>query len=468
MYYLCNVQLKTTTKRKEKNMSNLKEIFAAEENKKFTENGDLAYKSTTNLLIDLLFMSEYYGKHLDEVTIGTSEKEKLFSMFMRDPRYGLGRRDLGRKLMEMSECSCREIAKAGRYDDIWHICGLTPEALDFLRGEIEKGNELAKKWMPRYSSRNLMVARAIAKAWGMNKQQYGKFIKAKTVENNLSRHNYYDIVFEHVPSLAMIKYFNAFKRHEETSDRFEKYLESVQNGEKKMNVSTTNVYDIYKNRNKIDPDLFFSQLEKVQGNWLPIVDTSSSMQAHNDSFGKALAIGHYLGKTSTYMPNHVVSFSSHPQFIELGVTKPHEGRYSYNPFSHENKESQYIREIASMYTGDCSNTNLGAVMDLLQGLDKENVPEYLVVLSDMEFDSGSSVSKDKTMKYFKQLGVNTKIIWWNFNARATTCPETVTSDKYGNIFLSGYNPMLLKFLESGFNAETFLDKLLQEYEKSIG
>ena len=29
-----------TKKRKEKNMSNLKEIFAAEENKKFTENGD--------------------------------------------------------------------------------------------------------------------------------------------------------------------------------------------------------------------------------------------------------------------------------------------------------------------------------------------------------------------------------------------------------------------------------------------
>ena len=171
------------------------------------------------------------------------------------------------------------------------------------------------------------------------------------------------------------------------------------------------------------------------------------------------------------MPNHVVSFSSRPQLIELGVTKPNESQYyyhPYNPFSCENKESQYIREIASMYTGDCSNTDLGAVMKLLQGLDKENVPEYLVVLSDMEFDSGSSSSKERTMEYFKQLGVNTKIIWWNFNSRNTTCPETVTSDKYGNIFLSGYNPMLLKFLENGFNAEAFLDKLLQEYKKSIG
>jgi hypothetical protein len=165
------------------------------------------------------------------------------------------------------------------------------------------------------------------------------------------------------------------------------------------------------------------------------------------------------------MPNHVVSFSSRPQLIELGVTKPNKSHYCYNPFSCEDTESQYIREIASMYTGDCSNTDFGAVMKLLQGLDKENVPEYLVVLSDMEFDCGSSMSTLETMQYFKKLGVNTKIIWWNFNSRNTTCPET---DKYGNIFLSGYNPMLLKFLENGFNAEAFLDKLLQEYKKSIG
>ena len=171
-----------------------------------------------------------------------------------------------------------------------------------------------------------------------------KFIKEKQ-SRTIFRHND-DIV--NIPSLAMIKYFNTFKRHEETSARFEKYLESVQKGEKKMNVSTTNVYDIYKNRHKIDPDLFFfSQLEKVKGNWLPIVDTSGSMQDNNDSFGKAISIGHYLGKTSTYMPNHVVSFSSHPQLIELGVTKPRKECYAYNPFYHENIESQYIREIST-------------------------------------------------------------------------------------------------------------------------
>lgn len=454
-------------------MSNLKEIFENENNKKLTENGDNAFKSTTNHLIDLLFMSEYFGKHLDEVTLGNSEKEKLFAMFMRDPRFGLGRRDLGRKLMLLAECDNAEIVKAGRFDDLWAMYGPLAYVLvhgplahvfDYLRSEIEQGNELAKKWMPRYSSKNLMLAREIARLWGMNKQQYGKFIKASTTESKLSQHKEKDIIFEHVPSLAMLKYFKAFSTKPETAERFHMYLESVKKGESKLNVSTTNVYDIYKNRNKIDPDLFFSQLEKVQGNWLPIVDTSGSMQDSNDSLGKALSIGHYLGKCSTYMPDYVVSFSSRPQLIKLGDFSSNSWEMGCFLRKTTNPNSQYNKEIASMITGDCSNTNFAAVMDLLRGLDKENTPEYLVVLSDMEFDHGSSMSKERTMEYFKSIGAKTKIIWWNFNSRATTCPET---DSYGNIFISGYNPMLLKFLETGFNAEAFLNKLLDEYKKAI-
>lgn len=442
-------------------MSNLKEIFAEEYNKKLTENGDFAYKSTTNRLLDLLFMSEYFGKHLNEVVIGNSEKEQIFAMFMRDPRFGIGRRDLGRVLMSKAGCTPKQMVTAGRFDDVWQT-SLSKEVLDYLRSEIEKGNELAKKWMPRYSSRNLLTARLIAKAWGMNKQQYGKFIKCNTTENKLSRHNEHEIIFEQVPSLAMVKYFAAFGKKETTSARFNAYLESVKKGEKKLNISTTNVYDIYKNRGKIDADLFFDKLEKTKGSWIPIVDSSGSMQDANDSYGKAMSIGHYLAKCSTYMPNHVISFSSRPQLIELGVGSNSSHSRYWAPDSVGN--STYDKEIRSMYTGDCSNTDFGKVMELLRKLDKDNAPEYLVVLSDMEFDGGSSTSKEKTMQLFANNGFKTKIIWWNFNTRNTTCPET---DKYGNIFLSGYNPMLLKYLESGFDGEQFLDKLLQEYKRAI-
>jgi hypothetical protein len=224
---------------------------------------------------------------------------------------------------------------------------------------------------------------------------------------------------------------------------------------KKYNLKTFELSQAY--------PLFFDKLEKISGSWIPVVDTSGSMLDSNDSFGKALSIGHYLAKCSTYAPNKVISFSSRPQLIELGVDKPKASYWGYSR-SIRQEYSQYAKEINSMYTGDCSNTDFGAVMRMLQQLDRENAPEYIVVLSDMEFDYGSSMSKDATMALFRQNNFPTKIVWWNFNSRATTCPET---DAYGNIFISGYNPMLLNFLEAGFNANTFLDKLLSEYQKYL-
>ena len=437
---------------------NINEIF----NVKLTKNGDLAFKKASDdTLINILFMTEYYQKHLDLVpALEPTEENQIFSMFIRDPRYGLGRRELGRKLMSMTSVPIDRIIKAGRVDDLFHIEYEEPfyfkVVLDYLRSEINKGNELVKKWMPRYSSKNRGMARYIAQYWGMNKQQYGHFIKCATTENKLSRHNYGDIEFEHVPSLAMLKYAHAFATKPELKERYAKYLEDVRAGRKDLKVSTATVYDIYRNRTKIDADLFFSKIEKISGSWIPIVDSSGSMQDSNDSYGKAMAIGHYLAKCSSYAPNKVISFSSHPTLITLG-----EGNYARH-FSTE-RDSQYQREINSMHTGDYTNTDFGAVMRLLSHLDGD-MPEYLVVLSDMEFDMGSKLSKDATMELFKSKGYKTKIVWWNLNSRNTTAPEM---DNYGNIFISGYTPMLLKYLEAGFDAKQFLNRLLVEYAKSL-
>jgi hypothetical protein len=122
----------------------------------------------------------------------------------------------------------------------------------------------------------------------------------------------------------------------------------------------------------------------------------------------------------------------------------------------------YDEEIKSMYTGDCSNTDFGAVMNILKEL--KEFPDYLVVLSDMEFDYGSRQSKNELKQIWKENNCNTKIVWWNFNTRNTTSPEI---DEEGNIYISGYSPMLLKYLETGFNGEEFLNKLLEEYTNNI-
>lgn len=450
----------------------LEEIFAM----KTTENGDNAYNTTMNPMLDILFMSEYYGKHLDEIPyIGTSMTAKLFAMMMRDPRFGLGRRELGRRLMLLAEVTPSDVVKAGRFDDLfigWEQMDDISFAkmCEFLYSEIKSGNELCKKWMPRYSSKNLMLARKIAKQFHMNKQTYGHFIKSDTTENKLSRHRTDEIIFSQVPSLAMIKYFNRFSTGEDTKVRFQKYLEDVRSGKQELKISTTNVYDIYKNRDKIDPDLFFSKIEKISGSWIPVVDSSGSMQDSNDSYGKALAVGHYLAKCSTYAPDTVLSFSSNPSLLKLGVENTYV-RGDYWGTQHKiekqrllEKKSQYKRELESMYTGDCSNTDFGAVCAKLKELDSKNAPDWIVVLSDMEMDCGSNQTKDEMMNIFKQNGMHTKLVWWSFNSRNTTVPEI---DKYGNIFMSGYSPMLLKFLNVGFDGQKFLNTLIEEYSKNI-
>lgn len=418
-------------------MTELEKLFAT----KKTENGDISYSTTGNNLLDILFMTSYFENHLEQVHIGNSDKERLFSMFIRDPRFGLGRRDLGRILMNIADVSPENIVKAGRFDDL--IYNGRGKCVDYLISECKKGNELAKKWMPRLNSKNRNIALTLCKMYNMSEKQYRKLIKVNTTENKLSRKKTEQIIFEQVPSLAMIKYYDRFLTKEDTKYRFEKYLESVKKGEKKLNVSTTNVYDIYRNSDKIDADLFFDKLEKIEISCVPILDTSGSMYNSYDAFGKANSIAHYLAKCSTYAPNQVISFSSRPKLMTI-------------------KGETYKDQIRSMYTGDCSNTDFGKVMELLKKL--ENFPDYLVVLSDMEFDYGSNQSKTELQKIWKQNNCNTKIVWWNFNERNKTVPET---DEMGNIYISGYSPMLLKFLKAGFNGEKFLNELLEQYKKQI-
>lgn len=472
-----NFNSMTNAVKNQKN-SELSELF----NYKLTENGDITHKSTSNHLVDLIFQAEYYQKHLNEVKIGNSDIEKLFSMFMRDPRHGMKYRNLGRVLMRKSGVSPQAVAFAGRFDDLWE----NPISNDFeenwisyLFEQCRAGNELAKKWMPHYVAtkdngkvaKSTLMASYFRNLLGMNKQQYNKFVKCPTVESKLSQHMNDMIEFDKIPSLALLKYWARFagtsKKNPKTdmAERFNAYLESVKKGEKKMNFSTATVYDIYRNCSTIDADLAFAQIEKISGNWIPIVDTSSSM-FDNDAMGKALSIGHYLGKCSTYCPNQVITFSSHPQLIELGVTKP--GRsYTYGMSKiPSNNGKQYNKEILSMYTGDYSNTNFAAVMNLLRGL-KTEFPEYLIVLSDMEFDWGGNDANRRTMNEWRRNGIKTKLVWWNFNARNTTSPQSIKTDANGNIFISGYDPTMLKFLSCEFDAEKFISKLLTEYAKTI-
>ena len=442
-------------------------------NEKKTENGDKAYKTTGDNLTDLFFMTAYFEKHLDEASIGETEKEKVFSMFIRDPRFGLGRRDLGRRLMKLSKVSPENTVKAGRYDDL--LYNPTDEALDLLYKELKENNELAKKWMPRLTGKDKKIAKTLCKMWNISEKEYRALIKTdSTTEYKLSyaeqkegtplnelfkegnySHPLVDTIdFEKVPSLAMTKYLHTFSTREDIKSRFDEYIEKVKENKAKVNTTTTDVYDGYKTvmrgnsseakeviANKIVDD----KTEGVEMNAIVILDTSGSMGGYYNGslLERASSIAYGLAVKSTYAQNQIISFSSEPRLMII-------------------KGNTLQEKYRSMYTGDCSNTDFGKVMELLRGLKK--YPEYLIVLTDTEFDYGSSQSKKQTMRMFKEVGAETKIIWWNLNDRNKTVPEF---DEYGNIYLSGYNLQILKLLENKFDMSAYIDKILEKYKKDI-
>lgn len=446
----------------------LEELFSRKE----TENGDVAYNTTGNDLLDLFFLSEYFQYHIKEAHIGTSPIEKLLAMFIRDPRYGLGRRDLGRALMGQAGVSLKDVVACGRWDDIFNIAGnyTVEEIANFAWNEVLRGNELAKKWMPRFNTAQDKMAKFLCHILRISEKTYRKRIKAETVEKKMSLHEDETINYEHVPSLAMVKYYKRFSE----DPRFEKYIEGVKKGEKKMNFSTGTVYDIYRNRTNIDADLFFDQLPKISINCVPIVDTSGSMWDSTDSIGKAMSLGYYLARNSSFCPNLAVTFSSVPMLVD--VTNDIESKLPYNDKKNEQwkrwgtpefidkiHESAFDRGLANLFTGDCSNTDFSAVIDLLSDLNK--FPEYFVVMSDQEFDRGSSARVRDVFAMFDEKGIKTKIVWWNLNSRNATV--TLGKDEPRCIFMSGYSPYLLKFLSQGFDGEALLACLLEEYAKKI-
>lgn len=458
-------------------MNNLQKLINKRKNQKLTENGDIAYRTTGDNLTDLFFMTPYFEKHLDEVHIGTSNREKVFAMYIRDPRYGQGRRDLGRELMSQAEVLPKDIVEVGRFDDLWHIA--RDKDINYLYLRLKTGDELAKKWLPRLTSKDKAIAKELCKIWRLTEKEYRKLIKTQTTEYKLSyaiktkesqldklfrKSNYEhplvnEINFEQVPSLAMKKYLHTFSTREDLKDRFNEYMQEVKANKKKINVTTTNVIDAkdvvssdwttqdYKeNKEILGKKIVEKATIGVSINAIVILDTSGSMgwqKDKNSLLWKAEAIAHAISINSTYAKNQLISFSSRPRLMTI------EG---------DTLEEQY----KSMYTGDCSNTDFGAVMKLLKKLNK--FPKYLIVISDMEFDEGSIQSKKETMQLFKENGIDTKIIWWNLNDRNKTTPEM---DEYGNFYLSGYNLQLLRLIENDFNMSTYIDKILKDYCKKI-
>lgn len=426
-----------------------------------TTNGMLARTSSASACVDLFYnIGASRGKNIvpafTAAYVENSDLALRIAQWARDVRGGSGERELFRDVLRHLEKTNPEDAKrlmakvpeVGRWDDLFVFTDpkLKWEAYNMLGNALRERNGLAAKWTPRKGK----IAAEIREFFGMTPKQYRKTLVGMTnvVETQMCANDWDNINYSHVPSVAHARYKKAFGRHGQT---YAEYVSKLVKGEAgvKINASAIFPYDVLKGRigartwTKQDLDVVQAQWDALpnyvgNANVLPMVDSSGSMTTpaggYNSKSGMsclevAISLGLYFADKNTgKFKDTFLTFSRTPKLVNL----------------HGNINDK----INQMNTGEVANTNLHAAFKLILDVAVKNnvpqaeMPETLVIFSDMQFDQG--VDRDESAiemierKYAEAGYTVPQVVFWNLNAVYGNTP--VKFDKKGTALVSGFSP----------------------------
>ena len=477
----------------------IKDELKRRENFSITENGAIGYKSTNLALVDLNFKVSSL-RQADESEIETLfdnafNENKKYAMkwlfFARDIREGLGERRLFRicyrRLAELDiDLFCQNlnnIAEYGRWDDLIALLNINDTIdhyivdiiEDQLKEDLDNFNQgkpvsLLAKWLPseNASSTNTKIAaKKVRRLLDLSPRKYRLLLSklrehSKVVEVQMCNNDWKEIDYERVPSLANLKYKNAFLKHDETRRR--QYLASVEKGSSKMNMSVATPVDVVSRymesrmwrRSLKDYDqtleLAWKNLKDIMvEDTLVVADGSGSMTISVGGKTTALDVANALAiytseHNSGVYKDKYITFSNKPQFVDFSDKQTLKGKL----------------EVALEHN-ECSNTNIEAVFDLILGVAVENkVPKEemvsnILIISDMEFDraqkswgSNNLLTQslfDEIKARYNKLGYDLpRLVFWNVSSRTQTIP--LTQNELGVALLSGFSQNVLKMAMS--------------------
>lgn len=455
-----------------------------ETNRTLTENGAATYRTSCSDCLDLFatigalrFSDEsiIINRFMKAYTENPDLAMKIL-FFARDVRGGLGERRVFRIILDWLAHNEKisvfknvaYIPEYGRYDDLLVLLDSDCESIvvaivkSQLANDIEamknqKEISLLAKWLPSVNASNketVRNAKKLCRMLGMNEAEYRKTLSAlraylKIIENNL-RERDYTFDYSKVPSKAMHKYINAFYRND--NDRYSRYIESVERGEAKINISTLTPYDIIapffsgnvsdKKRKSIDVE--WRNLEDFTNNEnaLAVVDGSASMYWSDAVPAKvALSLGIYFAEHNKgEFHNHFITFSENPQLVEI-------------------KGEDIFDKVNYCHSyNECADTNIQKTFEVIlnaavkNNVPQEEMPSRLYIISDMEFNH-CTVDADMTnfeyaKSLFEQNGYKLpEVIFWYVDSRNTQQP--VKQNEQGVALVSGCTPRLFSMITSG-------------------
>lgn len=473
----------------------IKEELDEQDNYSFTENGAVGHKFSKSALVDINYkVASLRNSDEDEIVALFNEafrENKEYALkwlfFARDIREGLGERRLFRvcykRLFELDDVLFKQnlhnIAEYGRWDDLVSLIGISycidkriasmileQLAQDIIDCDNDKPISLLAKWLPSEnasSKKTKALARYVIKLLRMSPRQYRLMLSKlrahlNVVETQMCRNEWSEIDYERVPSLANLKYKDAFMKHD--MERRLDYLSSVAKGESKLNMKVATPVDVvakYRasswNIGDFDPalELAWKNLKDVLvEDTLVVADGSGSMLTEVSGNTSALDVANALAiytseHNSGVYKNKYITFSSKPQFVD---------------FSDANSLHEKL-QVAKKHS-EVSNTNIEAVFNLiLQTAVKNNIPQNqmiknILIISDMEFDAAQKMWRnddsvltqplfDLIKRRYSDAGYALpKLIFWNVNSRTQTIP--LVENELGVALVSGFSQNVLKMV----------------------
>ena len=454
-----------------------------------TQNGDKAFKSTLNANLDL-FGSGGSARELDENSIkslisNAIKEDTILAikniLYLSDVREGQGERRffhiaLDYLYEDYPDILCKlikYIPEYGRWDYLYKIIEKdqfskpAKKALQVIANEFHKHkddyNSIMFKWLKTSVDSNKVSRKlgAITRDYlKLTQEEYINIVKnarshLNVVEKKMSNNKFNEIKYEQVPSKASIIYSKAFLRND--SERYKKYLEEVKNGTKKINASVLTPVDILQ-KYKFNGRTTISEvnetlevawnnlpnyLEGTDENILPMIDVSSSMWTGYYNINPiiaSVAIGIYFSqRCKSEFKDKFITFSEHPSLVELSGT-------TLKSIINNTNRSDWGW-----------NTNILSAFKLIlnvakkYNLKQEELPTKFLILSDMQFDESGYENKNSikvAKELYKESGYRLpELIFWNLNAEYGNYP--VKEDKSGACLISGFNPVILKYIVSG-------------------
>lgn len=441
-----------------------------------TANGAKSYKSTLNKCLDL------FGK-IAACRGNIGQAQKLFAhayaenaetatrilFWARDIRGGQGEREVFRNLFkylveENGEIGAKLVSlipEYGRWDDLlvlentsaWEtVLNVIQSQLNLDRVSYKAGEpvSLLAKWLPSInasSKDSKRLGRKIATHLGLSEREYRKVLSnlrthIRIVEQAMCSKEWSAIDYSKLPSRAAFMYRKAFQKQDGT--RYAQYLSAVEKGEAKINASTLYPYDIveqylYKgasNDKTIDLqwEALPNYMEGREFNGLVVADVSGSMSGRPMAVSISLAMYIAERNTSPVWKNKFLTFSERPKLQSIvGSTI---GSRIHN----------LSRAAWQM------NTDLMAVFKtvldagLMNDVPAEDMPQKLIIVSDMQFDqccrSNKRTNFGQIQKLYRKAGYEMpQLVFWNVNSYGDV---PIKAHNTGTCLVSGCSPSILK------------------------